>query len=250
MPGRPNLAALTLSAALVAGGALAVLRWQPAIPGLGVVRSGGGLGAAVVREAPATSGPGCREERRVIHGGYRFLTGCSGQAPSFDARFYVVKNAGRNTGVGLVRGGSGQSLDDLGTLDDGRAFSIFWSPVNHRFFANQQLNPGFDRFRLFEVRGDRLVESRVLGEAAAQILLARRACLAPADIAVSGIRWGADGRRAALLVHARREACGGTGNARPLWMIGDVVTGRIERGSLRPRSGRAPLPQDGPYATL
>lgn len=247
---RPNLAALTLSAALVAGGAAAVLRWQPAIPGLGVVRSGEGTGSGQVRTVPGNSGPGCREDRRVVHGGYRFLPMCYGDAPSPDGRFHVVKNAGRMSGVGLVRGGSGESLDDLGVLDDGRPFTVFWSPVDHRFFANQQRGDEADRFRLFDARGGRIAELPALGRAAAAVLRSRRPCLAADDVAVSGVRWGRDGRRIALLVHGRKQACGGSGAWSRLWMIGDAVTGRVEPGSIRRRPGRSPFPADGPYATL
>lgn len=250
MPRRPNFAALLLSAVIVAAGVLAVLRWQPAVPGLGVMRSGEGSQAGVSRRAPPTSGPGCREERRVIHGGYRFLPACYGHAPSFDGAYLVVKNAGRIRGVGLVRGGSGESLDDLGVLDDGAPFVLFWSPVNYRFFANQQRDEGMERLRLFEIRGDRVFETPTLADAASEVLRTARACLDPDDVMVSGVRWSADGRRVVLLAYGRREACGGSGSWRRLWMIGDAVTGRIEPASIRPHRARQPLPSDGPYATL
>jgi hypothetical protein len=250
MPRRPNIAALLLSALIVAVGAFAVLRWQPAISGFGVMRSGEGLPVGVSRRAPATSGPGCREERRVIHGGYRFLPACYGHAPSFDGAYLVVKNAGRLKGVGLVRGGSGKSLDDLSALDDGAPFVLFWSPANHRFFANQQRDEGMERLRLFEVRGDRIAETPALADAASEVLRAARACLDTDDVMVSGVRWSDDGRRVVLLAYGRREACGGSGSWRRLWMIGDITTGRIDPASIRPHRARQPLPSDGPYATL
>jgi hypothetical protein len=249
VPRRPNFVALALSASLVACGLVATLRWRPAIPGLGVMRSGAASNAGTPREVPAPGSP-CAHERRTIHGGYRFLPRCAGQAPSFDRRYYVVKNAGIGTGVGLVRGGTGESLADLGVLDSGQPFILFWSPVDHRFFANQQGRDGVERFRLFAPRGTRIVELPALTIRAREILRARRPCLAAGDIAVSGIRWSSDARHIALLVYARRQACGGTGNWRPLWMIGDSATGRIDPGSVRVRHGRAPLPADGPYARL
>jgi hypothetical protein len=247
---RPNLAALLLSALIVVSGALAVLRWQPAFSGFGVMRSGEGSSAGVSRGAPPTSGPGCREERRVIHGGYRFLPACYGHAPSFDGAYLVVKNAGRLTGVGLVRGGSGESLDDLGVLDDGAPFVVFWSPAGYRFFANQQRDQGMERLRLFEVRDDRIVSTPALADAASAVLRKARPCLGAEDVMISGVRWGRDGRRVVLLAYGWREACGGSGSWRRLWMIGDVVTGRIDPGSVRPHRARRPLPSDGPYATL
>lgn len=247
---RPNLAALLLSALVVALGAAAVLRWQPVIPGLGVVRGGEGSQAGISRQAPPTSAPGCREERRVAHSGYRFLPACYGHAPSSDGAYLVVKNAGRFQGVGLVRGGRGESLDDVGVLDDGTPFVLFWSPQGHRFFANQQRADGGEAFHLFEVRRDRIVALPALAETARAVLLEMRPCLTRGDVAVSGVRWGADSRRVVLLVYGRREACGGSGSWRRLWMIGDAVTGRIDPASIRLHRARQPLPSDGPYAGL
>jgi hypothetical protein len=246
---RPNLIALALSAGIVSTGLSLVWGWRPLLPGLGMMQSGGVAPGDRLPAAPPEESR-CVGERRVSHGGYRFLPRCHGQAPSFDGHYYVVKNAGIGTGVGLVRGGSGESLADLATLDAGAPFTLFWSPTEHRFFANQREPGSPERFHLFAVERDRPVGSDALSIAATEILRARRACLTAADIAVSGIRWSSDGRRIALLVYARREACGGTGNWRPLWMIGDARTGRIDTGSLRVRHGRAPLPADGPYVTL
>jgi hypothetical protein len=245
---RPNFVALALSAAIVATALAAALGWRPLLPGFGVMRSGADSSAGTRRVAPPGEA-GCGEQR-VIHGGYRFLPRCHGQAPSFDRRYYVVKNAGIGTGVGLVRGGSGESLADIAWLDTNAPFNLFWSPVDHRFFANRQAPGRVERFRLFAVRGDRVVESEGMVDAARDVLLARRPCLAAEDVALSGIRWSRDGRRIALLAYARREACGGMGNWRPVWMIGDPLTGAIEPGSVRVRHGRAPLPADGPYAAL
>lgn len=248
MSRRPNFVALALSAAIVATALAAALGWRPLLAGIGVMRTGADSSAGTRRVAPPGE-TGCGEQR-VIHGGYRFLPRCRGQASSFDRLYYVVKNAGIGTGVGLVRGGSGESLADLAWLDTNAPFNLFWSPVDHRFFANRQ-DPGrVERFRLFAVRGDRIAESEGLSDAARAVLLARRPCLDPEDVAVSGIRWSRDGRRIALLVYARREACAGMGNWRPLWMIGDSLTGAIEPESIRIRHGRDPLPADGPYAAL
>lgn len=245
---RPNFVALALSTLLIATGLGTVLGWRPIPGGFGVLQTG--LAAKLdAGRADPLAGPACSGERRVVHGGYRFLPRCHGQAPSFDRRYYVVKNAGLGTGVGLVRGGGGESLGDLAALDTGQPFVIFWSPVDHRFFANQRLG-GTEGFRLFTAHAGDVSEDTRLDQAARNALLARRPCLSSDDVAVSGIRWAADGRRIALLVYARIEACGGLGNWRPLWMIGDSRTGSIEPTSIRTRHGRSPLPADGPYATL
>lgn len=249
MARRPNFVALVLSGGIVASALFVALGWRPLLPGLGMMRNGVASDAGTPNTAPAESSQ-CGSERRVSHGGYRFLPRCHGQAPSFDRAYYVVKNAGIGTGVGLVRGGGGESLADLATLDTGAPFTLFWSPVDHRFFANQQHADAPERFSLFAVRDGRIAGQPGLDAAARDALRARRPCLAAGDVAVSGIRWSRDGRRIALLVYARREACGGTGNWRRLWMIGDPATGRIDPGSVRVRHGRAPLPADGPYAAL
>jgi hypothetical protein len=161
-----------------------------------------------------------------------------------------VKNAGRLSGVGLVRGGSGASLDDLCVLDDDHGFTAFWSPTNYRFFANQQQAGGSERFHLFAVRADRIITRPKMEDAAREVLRASRPCLTPADVAISGVGWSADGRRIVLLAYGRREACGGSGSWRRIWMIADADTGRIDPASIRPHRARQPLPADGPYATL
>ena len=245
---RPNLVASLLSAALVVVILLPLLGFGAWLPTLGIVRDGSASDAGTAHEAPAPP-KACRNEEPVSFGGYRFSAECAGQAPSFDRSLYVVKNPGTLTGVGLVRGGTGESLDDLGVLD-GAAFTLFWAPRAYRFFANRKRDGGLDRLRLFEVRGERIGELPRLPVAAAEVLRARRPCMTDDDIAVSGVRWGADGRRIALLVYSRHAACGGTGGWRPLWMIGDALTGAIDPASVRTRGRLDPLPADGPYATL
>ena len=245
---RPNFVALFLSLAIVTGGLFAVLAWRPMLPGIGLMRSDAAASAGARYAAPGDASQ-CGEQR-VGRGGYSFTSLCRGQAPSFDRRYYVVKNAGLGTGVGVVRGGTGESLADLGPLDTGAPFTLFWSPVGYRFFANQRPQSGRERFHLFEMRRDRVVESQALDDAAREVLRTRRPCLTDNDVAVSGLRWSRDGRSIALLVCARREGCAGTGNWQLLWMIGDARTGQIDPQSIRLRRGRAPLPADGPYARL
>lgn len=246
---RPNLTALLLSTAIVAAGLIAALHWHPRLQGMGFMHSDVASSAAA-RPLAAPAGQGCREERRVIHGGYRFLPDCAGQAPSPDGRYLVVKNSGRGSGVGLVAAQTGASLDDLGMFDDGQPFTIFWAPDSRALYVNHRVTGGTERLRVFALADGRLSESRALDDAAGALLLARRACLQPQDVAISGIRWSRDARRVAVLAYARRAACNGMGNWRPLWMIGDPVSGRIDPGSVRGRPSRAPLPADGPYATL
>ena len=247
MSRRPNLPALALSAALVGGGLAALAGWHPGLSGIGIMQSGGGSGG----EEKVTTPPrprGCRAETRVIHGGTQFEPNCAGQAGSFDGRYFVVKNAGPLSGVGLVRGGTGQSLDDLGVLDDSYGFTLFWSPRDYRFFANQQHPLGRDRLRLFDVRQDRVVERAGLHEAAAAELRRRRPCLGDRDIGVSGVRWSDEGLRIVIIAYARRGACGSPASWRSLWMVADAASARIDPASVRYRSGRDPLPADGPYA--
>lgn len=249
MARRPNFVALFLSLAIVTGGLFAVLAWRPLLPAIGLMRSDAAASAGARYPAPGDPSQ-CGGEQQTGRGGYRFTSLCRGQAPSFDRHYYVVKNAGLGTGVGVVRGGSGESIADLGLLDTGAPFTLFWSPTEYRFFANQRPQGDRERFHLFEMRRDRVVESHALDDAAREVLRTRRPCLTDDDVAVSGLRWSRDGGRIALLVYARREGCGGTGNWQLLWMIGDSRTGRIDPQSIRLRRGRVPLPADGPYARL
>lgn len=243
---RPNFTALFFSALLVASGALAALRAYPVIPALGSGPGSAGSSAGIAREAP-TFRTGCRSASEAPHGGYRFLPQCAGQAGSADGALFVVKNAGHRAGVGLVRGGSGESLADLETLDDGRAFTLFWSPRGHRFFANQSRADERERFRLFEVRGVEPVEQPALEQAALAAFAMHYPRVARPYIAVSGVRWAPDSRRIVLLAYARP---GSAGSWRPLWLIGDADRGTIDPASIRARAGRDPLPSDGPYAGL
>jgi hypothetical protein len=245
---RPQIVAALLSAALVVCILLPLLGGNAWLPAMGMMRDrfASSVGSEHELPAPPTR---CLDIERVMFGGYRFSAACAGQAPSFDRRFYVVKNAGMLTGVGLVRGGSGASLDDLGELD-GVPFTLFWSPSSYRFFANRKHDDGLDRLHAFDVRGTAAIELPALTEAAAGVLRERRPCMTAEDIGVSGVRWGRDGRRIAMLVSSRHAACGGTGGWRPLWMVGDALTGQVDPQSIRTRGRLDPLPADGPYATL
>lgn len=243
-----RLTSLFLSAIVVGLLLAPLLGLAPWMPTLGLMRNQ--FSSSVGREHMLPAPPvRCRDIERVSFGGSSFTAACAGQAPSFDRRFYVVKNAGMLTGVGLVRSRDGASLDDLGPLD-GVPFTVFWSPSSYRFFANRKRDSGLDQLHVFEVRGERIFANPALAEDAAGVLRTRRPCMTPEDIGVSGVRWGRDGRRIAMLVWSRRQACGGTGGWRPLWMIGDVVSGRIDPESVRTRGRLDPLPADGPYATL
>lgn len=219
---RPNFTALLFSFLLVAVGALAALRSYPVIPAFGTGPAGGDSAAGLARTAPGLR-VGCRQERRTAQGGYRFSPDCAGQAPSADGSLYVVKNAGSRAGIGLVRGGTGESIADLGTLDDGRPFTLFWSPAGHRFFVNQQRPDGTERIRIFTVRGTLPIEQPALEQAIIREVAQRRACRIGAIDAV-GSHW-IDARRIMLRVNPRTGACP---NMRPLYLLGNSETGTIE----------------------
>ena len=117
-----------------------------------------------------------------------------------------------------------------------------------------------ERLRVFQVVNRAVVERSAIYAEAVEVMTERYPCLMQgAFVAASGLRWSEDGRRIMLVAYARPDACQvprdiGPEAARqwePLLMIGEVESGRIEAGSVRPRRNRlGPMPSDGPYASL
>lgn len=210
---------------------------------------GGALDADCSHVAQGLGGPG-----------YQFILTCPGRAESPDGRFAVVQKAGEEGGV-FLSDGTGRELDEIASLKDGMPFVLFWSPRPHWFFVNHYLGSGLDRLRVFEIVNRTAIERSAVFAEATREMVRRYPCLGRrGTVDASGWRWSRDGRRIALLAYARPDACGEM-DARggwqpgplwdPLWMIGDVATGRIDPASVRPRrNGLGPMPTDGPYAAL
>jgi hypothetical protein len=242
---RTNIPALLLSALIVAGLVVSAVRGFSPAPIAGAAT---GAGEAGLRQA--ASAPGCPGTRPDADGRYSFGDPCGGQAPSPDGAYLVVKNAGEQAGVGVVRAGSGKVVGDLGELADGMGFQILWSPRRYWFVADHYLGSGMSEAHLFEIVGGELKPRPRLTDEARRILRARYPCIPAAQAVVWSLRWSRDGGRIALQAGTRPDACGTNGNWSWLWMIGDPATGRVDPRSVReipdPPSGK--MPSDGPYA--
>ena len=192
--------------------------------------------------------------------GYRFIPTCPGRASSPSGRWAVVQGKGEQAGARL-EDSAGGLLDELTALSDAMPFVVYWSAKSDWFFVNHYLGSGQDRLRVFEIVNRTAIERSSIFASATKIAVSRYPCLARrAFVAASGWRWSRDGRRIAMLVYARSDACqveGPPGEWRPtgqwesLWMIGEAETGRIDPASVRVRpDGVGPMPADGPYARL
>jgi hypothetical protein len=192
--------------------------------------------------------------------GYQFIATCPGRSTSPDGRFAVVQEDGEQGGVSL-QDRAGKLLDDIPGLADGMPFVLFWSPRSDWFFANHYLGSGQERLRVFQIVNGSAIERSAMFAAARRAMVRRYPCLGRgASIVASGWRWSRDGRRIAMVVYARPDACGQRDQQGvwqigpawdPLWMIGDIETGRIDPASVRERdNGVGPMPEDGPYARL
>lgn len=237
---RLNLPALLLSLLIVGGGILWVATGMVMPRSIGFLT--GGESAGLRQSAPELP---CSRVERGAGGAYVFASDCGGYAPSPDGRLVIVKNGTSGSGVGLVRAASGASLDDLGMLDDGRGFAVFWSARPYWFFANQ----GKGRLRVFQLVNGALVQRPAAPEVAAQAFRERAPCLAAQDVAMVGAGWSGDGTRLAMLVQPGGARCGEERVA-GLWLIADPVTGAIEPESIREHRAGDGFPSDGPYASF
>jgi hypothetical protein len=196
----------------------------------------------------------CTHAGRLPDGGYQFVASCAATAPSLDGGLAVVQAAGERGDVTL-RDGKGGLVDELPALSDDMPFTVYWSPAGRWFFANHYTGSGQDRLRLFEVVNGMAIERSDVFADAVRALVERYPCLARAShIDASGWRWSRDGTRLLLIAYARPDACspdpgerGPRGDWQPMWMIGDIRTGRVDRSSARVRRHVAPPPKDGAY---
>jgi hypothetical protein len=192
--------------------------------------------------------------------GYQFIVTCPGRANAPDGRWAVVQRAGEEGGV-RIEDAEGHPPDEIPNLMDGMPFVLFWSPRSDWFFANHYQGSDNERLRVFQIVNRQAIERSDIFAEATRIAVARYPCLARnAHVFASGWRWSRDGRRIAMTVYARPDAClvergrnnwVPDGNWEVLWMIGDVTSGHIEPASVRVRpDGVGPMPTDGPYASL
>ncbi|MFL6846721.1 MAG: hypothetical protein ACJ8ER_17790 [Allosphingosinicella sp.] len=192
--------------------------------------------------------------------GYQFIATCAGKAVSPEGRWAVVTEAGEE-GSAKLQNRHGRVEDELTALSDAMPFVLFWSPRPGWFFVNHYVGSDQDRLRVFEIVNGTAVERSSVFASAIKVAISRYPCLArEASMAASGWRWSRGGRRIAMIVYTAPAACHvegppgewhPKGDWEPLWMIGDVETGRIDPASVRVRhNGVGPMPTDGPYARL
>jgi hypothetical protein len=190
--------------------------------------------------------------------GYQFIDTCPGRSLAPNGRWAVVQKGGEQSGVTL-EDSQGRLLDEIPNLTNDMPFSILWSSRSNWFLANHYLGSDLERLRVFEIVNRTVIErSDVFADATRQAVK-RYPCLGRASsVVASGWKWSRDGRRIAMTVYARPDAClveGPKGEWRDggrwevLWMIGDVDSGKVEPASVRVRkNGTAPFPTTGPYA--
>jgi hypothetical protein len=195
--------------------------------------------------------------------GYQFISTCAGRSASPDGRWAVVKRGGEtgeDGGFVSLTDAGGRRLDELRALSDAMPFVLYWSPRSGWFFVNHYLGSDQDRLRVFQIVNRSAIERSSVYAEATRVMIAHYPCLGRnAEVVASGWRWSRDGQRIALIAYARPDACWefdgtaahSTPGWEPLWMIGDVATGRIDPASVRVRvNGVGPMPTGGPYATL
>jgi hypothetical protein len=205
----------------------------------------------------------CSHGGLLPSGATQFVGGCAGIAWSRDRRYAVRqdKRVGQDAegATVLLVGRRNEPWDDISALGDDMPFVVKWSPKSRWFYVNHYLGSGQDRLRLFEVVNHSAVEQSGIYADAIRAMVARYPCLARhATVVASAWRWSHDGNKLLLVAYTRPDACaaepgqrivGEAGDWDPLWMIGDVRTGRIDRASIRMRSkDTGPPPKDGPFA--
>jgi hypothetical protein len=186
---------------------------------------------------------------------YQFVVTCAGRSRSPDGRFAVVQRAYRERQPPIeFQDGRGRRLMLLHSLTDDMPFSVHWAPNSRWFFVNHHVGSFMHSLRLFQIVGRRAVERPALARSAVRIATRRYPCLRPDWVNPSGVRWSRDSRRILLVTISASYACSPEFGARPgswqpLWMIGEVRSGRIVPGSIRVDRGNEGLrmPTDGPY---
>lgn len=192
--------------------------------------------------------------------GYQFIATCPGRAVAPNGQ-WAVEQVGREAGGVRLADADGRHLDEIPNLTDGMPFVLFWSPRSDWFFANHYQGSAKERLRVFQIVNRQAIERSAIFAEATRIAVERYPCLGrSATVYASGWRWSRDGRRIAMTVYSRPDAClvergpdywVPAGDWEVLWMIGDAESGRIDPASVRVRpSGIGPMPTDGPYATL
>lgn len=197
----------------------------------------------------------CSLGGRQSDGSYQFVATCAGRSRSPDGRFAVVQRAYRETQPPIeLQDSRGGRLATLKSLSDDMQFSVMWSPNSRWFYVNHHVGSFMDTLRLFEIVGRSAVERPSLAESAARIAVRRYPCLRGDLVHPNGVRWSRDSRRIVLVTISASYACTlfarRPGTWQSLWMIGDVVTARIDPRSIRVQPDDKPwkMPSGGSYS--
>ena len=152
---------------------------------------------------------------------YQFVATCRGRAPSPPIE---------------LQDSHGKILARLSSLSDDMPFTVLWSPDAHWLAVNHHVGSFMDELELFEIVDRRVVRRRQLVTAAKRQAVSRFRCLTPDAVLPSAMRWSKDSRHLMIVTISSPYACSENAKAGdwwPLWMIGDVATGRIDAKSVR-----------------
>lgn len=222
------------------------------------------FGSLALLLAPAAAGAqvgalqtDCRLGGDRSDGSYQFVATCAGRSRSPDGRFAIVQRSYRDRQPPVaLQDARGRTLARLRSLSDDMPFSVSWAPNSRWFFVNHHVGSFMDRLRLFEIVGRSAVERPALARSAVRIATRRYPCLPPQLVRPHGVRWARDSRRIVLFTVSASYACTEFGRRpgswHPLWMIGDVRSGRLDPRSIRVQPEGQPLrmPRGGAYSGL
>ncbi|PAV70329.1 hypothetical protein WR25_10454 [Diploscapter pachys] len=168
---------------------------------------------------------------------YQFVATCRGRAPSPDGSLIIVQRAYRDRQPPIeLQDSHGKILARLSSLSDDMPFTVLWSPDAHWLAVNHHVGSFMDELELFEIVDRRVVRRRQLVTAAKRQAVSRFRCLTPDAVLPSAMRWSKDSRHLMIVTISSPYACSENAKAGdwwPLWMIGDVATGRIDAKSVR-----------------
>lgn len=187
---------------------------------------------------------------------YQFVATCPGRAMSPDRRLVVVQRSYRDRQPPIeIRDAAGKTLGRLSSISDDMPFVVLWSPDSHWVAINHHVGSFMDELHLFEIVGRKIVERPGLVKTVKQHAVRRYPCLTPAAVLPGAMRWSKDSHRLMLVTISSLYACSETakkGDWWPLWMIGDIRTGRIDPASIRIDKGDGPLrePRDPMYRSF
>src|SRR5688572_18342076 len=154
---------------------------------------------------------GCRHSGTNADGSVQFILTCPQTSRSPDGSWALVHT--RSVGAEeryrvYVADAEGREVGDIPNLNDAMPFVLRWSPQPNWFFVNHYLGSSLERLRVFELVDHGLVERSDLLASATRVMVDRYPCLAKVTtVAVSGWRWGRDGRRVVMDAYVRPDTC-------------------------------------------